>query len=125
MFFELFTRDLHGMFSDIRPHDFGPAFFWIMWIAAVAASLRGVDRRDEIAQLTYMAFCSAFGVLFIMVFPIGRSKSYSSTEQVIIFSILLLIPSIRWMMRRRVTDLDRRAAAAKELLKKIGELKHE
>lgn len=113
MFFELMLMDLKGMLSDIRPHDFGPSFFWGMWFILVAASLRGIDRRDEIAQLTYMAFCSAFGVLFILVFPIGRPKNYTPTDQIIIFSMLILIPSIRWMMRRRITELDRRVAAAK------------
>jgi hypothetical protein len=117
MFFELLLMDLKGMFDDIRPHDFGPSFFWAMWIVLVIASLRGIDRRDEVAQITYMAFCSAFGVLFVLVFPIGRPKNYAPTEQIIIFSMLVLIPSIRWMMRRRVTDLDRRVAAVKAEIK--------
>lgn len=113
MFFELMMRDLRGIFADLRPHDFGTPFFWVMWLTIVAASLRGVDRRDEIAQITYMAFVSAFGVLFLVIFPIGHPKKYTPAGQLILFCILLLIPSVRWMLKRRLTELDRRVAEAK------------
>ena len=113
MFFELLLMDIRGLFSDLRPHDFGPPFFWTMWALIVISSLRGVDRRDEIAQVTYMAFVSAFGVVFILVFPIGRPQAYTPLTQIVLFSVLLIVPSLRWMMRRRLTDLDRRLAEAK------------
>lgn len=112
MSFELITMDLRGILRDFRPHDFGPFFFWSMWLWIVFSSLRGVDRRDELAQITYMAIVAAFGVLFLLVFPIGRSRTYTPHGQIILFSILLLVPSIRWMMRRKITELDRRLATA-------------
>ena len=113
MFFELMSKDVHGIFADLRPQDFGTPFFWTMWSIILISSLRGVDRRDEIAQITYMAFVSAFGVLFLMVFPLGHPKTYTPAGELMVFCMLILIPSIRWMMRRRFTDLDRRVAAAK------------
>lgn len=113
MFFELMSRDINGIFADLRPQDFGPPFFWTMWSIILLGSLRGVDRRDEIAQITYMSIVATFGVFFLMIFPIGHKRVSSPTGQLILFCILILAPSIRWMMRRRITELDRRLAAAK------------
>ena len=108
MFYEIILIDLKGIFADFRPHDFGTFVFWALWIWIVFASLKGVDRRDELAQVTYMAVVSAFGVLFILVFPLGRPPTYSPHGQIILFGALLLIPSLRWMMSRKLTDLDKR-----------------
>ena len=105
---EIIMMDLRGIVSDFRPHHVGPFFFWAMWLATLFSSLRGVDRRDELAQLTYMAVLAALGVLFLFVFPLGRSKQYGPHEQIVLFSILLLIPSLRWIMVRKVSDLDAR-----------------
>ena len=124
MYFDLFLRDIRGLFSDLRPHDFGPLFFAIMWSFILFSSLRGVDRRDEVAQLTYMGVVASFGVLFFMVFPIGRSVHWAPATQIMLFAILLLIPSIRWMVRKKRTALDIAVEAAQENLgKKIKDIK--
>lgn len=113
MFFELMLRDLRGIFTDLRPQDFGPPFFWTMWSIILLSSLRGVDRRDEIAQITYMSIVAAFGVIFLMIFPLGHSRTFTPAGQLVLFGVLILFPSIRWLVRRQFTELDRRVAAAK------------
>ena len=120
MYFMFFLKDLRGMFTDLRPHDFGPLFFMIMWAVILFSSLKNVDRRDEIAQLTYMGVLAAFGVLFFMVFPIGRSTKWEPTRQIMLFAALLLIPSVRWMVRKKKSDIDLALEAAQnpELKKK-------
>lgn len=112
MNFDIIFVDLKGILTDFRPRDLGPYFFWAMWLSIVFASLRGVDRRDEIAQVTYMGVVAAFGVLFLLVFPVGRPPKYSPEGQIILFLVLLMAPSLRWLMRRRITDLDRRLQSA-------------
>ncbi len=112
MSFEIIFTDLKNILSDFRPHDVGPFFFWCMWLLILCAPLKDVDRRDELAQLTYMAIVAAFGVLFVFVFPIGRVDKISADEQIVLFSILLLGPSIRWMMHRRISELEARILAA-------------
>jgi hypothetical protein len=110
---ELILMDIRGIFADIRPHDLGPFFFWGLWVLVVFSSLRGVDRRDELAQVTFMAMTAAFGVLYVMVFPIGKAQNSSPQKQIILFSVLILVPSIRWMMKRSYSDLDRRVVEAR------------
>jgi hypothetical protein len=112
MSYEIIIMDIKRILADLRPHDFGPFFFWTMWLCAILASLRGVDRRDELAQATYMAFISALGVLFLLVFPIGRSNNYSAKGQIIMFAITLIVPSVRWAMRRQVTEFDKKLLTA-------------
>lgn len=113
MSFEIILIDLRSIFRDVRPHDFGHIFFWSMWFWIVLASLKGVDRRDELAQITYMGVVAAFGVLFLLVFPLGRPSTYTAQGKITLFMLLLLVPSVRWLMRRRITDLDRRLQSQK------------
>lgn len=109
---EIILMDLKGILNDFRPHQIGPFFFWSMWFIIVFSSLRGVDRRDELAQLTYMAVTAAFGVVFLFMLPIGRPPQYSSHDQIVLFFILLVVPSLRWMVRRDVSELEMRIADA-------------
>jgi hypothetical protein len=119
--FEILLLDLKGIFTEVRPQDFGGLVFWVLWIIAVLASLRGVDRRDEIAQVTYMGAVMALGVVLILILPFGSKNSYGPIGKVVVFSILLLVPSIRWIFVRKRTYLDQvvqNATAAKKLGKK-------
>jgi hypothetical protein len=109
---EIIMIDLRGILNDFRPHQFGPFFFWSMWLVIVFSSLRGVDRRDELAQLTYMAATAAFGVVFLFMLPIGRPPQYTAHDQIVLFFILLIVPSLRWMVRRHITELELKIANA-------------
>jgi peptidoglycan/LPS O-acetylase OafA/YrhL len=106
MRWELFLLDLRQMFSDFRAQDFGSLVFWGLWLGALFASLRGVDRRDEIAQLTYMGTIMAIGVVLILILPFGVKSPYGPLGKVVVFSILLLCPSVRWLLRKRRSELD-------------------
>jgi hypothetical protein len=117
MRFEILLVDLKGIIADFRPQDLGGAVFWGLWIMALCASLRGVDRRDEIAQVTYMGALMALGVTLILELPFKMKTSYGAVGKIVIFSILLLLPSLRWMFFRRASALDQamsRAAASSQ-----------
>ena len=114
MNFEIILIDIKGILSDFRPKDLGPFFFWGMWFAVLLSSLRGVDRRDEIAQVTYMAVVSGIGVIFLLVFPLGQHQNYTPHGQITLFLFLVMLPSLRWLMRRKITELDLRLKSAKE-----------
>jgi hypothetical protein len=104
--FEFFMADLKGLVADFRIQTLGPFLFWGLWLCALLASLRGVDRRDEIAQVTYMGALMALGVMLILVLPIGIKSQYGPVGRVIVFSVLLLIPSLRWMYVKKRTAFD-------------------
>jgi hypothetical protein len=111
---EILLLDLKGIVSDFRPQDMGGAVFWGLWILALCASLRGVDRRDEIAQVTYMGAMMALGVTLILELPFKMKTSYGAVGKIVIFSILLLLPSLRWMFFRRASVLDQAMTKAVE-----------
>jgi hypothetical protein len=106
MRWELFLLDLRQMLTDFRAQDFGSLMFWALWLVALFSSLRGVDRRDEIAQVTYMGAIMALGVMLILILPFGVKSHYGPMGKFVVFSILLLCPSVRWLMRKRRSELD-------------------
>ncbi len=107
MQFEILLLDLKAMFADIRPHDFGPMVFWGIWSIALFSSLRGVDRRDEIAQVTYMGVLMTLGAFLFLVLPLGQTERKSAVEKIVILALVLLIPSLRWMFERKKSELDK------------------
>ena len=106
MRFELFLIDLRGLVTDFRVQDLGPMVFWGLWFIALFASLRGVDRRDEISQVTYMGSIMALGVMLILVLPFGVKSQYGPIGKMVVFSILLLVPSLRWMYVKKRTAFE-------------------
>ena len=106
MILELFLLDIKGLFTDFRVKDLGPLVFWGLWFSALLGSLRGVDRRDEIAQVTYMGVIMAIGVSLILVLPFGAKSQYGPMGKMTIFTILLVIPSLRWMYVKKRTAFD-------------------
>jgi hypothetical protein len=114
MKWEILLLDLKRLFMDIRPQDLGPMIFWMIWSVALFSSLKGVDRRDEIAQVTYMGCLLALGAVVILSLPLGSNSTYGSVGKVVVFMVLLLCSSVRWMYVKKVSpiDLARRAAMA-------------
>ena len=111
MGFQIFLTDLRSIFTDLDIRDLGRMLLWAFWFTVLLASLKGVDRRDELAQVTYMAVLAAFGVVFVLVFPIGVKSEYGPQSQLILFLMMLMVASVRWIVQRRVSDLDRRIQA--------------
>ena len=103
---EIFLLDLKGLVTDFRMQDLGPLLFWGLWIGALLASLRGVDRRDEVAQVTYMGALMALGVTVILVLPVKTGFSYGPVGKMVVTFIVLLIPSVRWMFVKKRTVLE-------------------
>ena len=113
LYLELFLRDIRGVFFDLDLRDFGPILFFSIWCVVLFVPLRGIDRRDELAQFTYVGSVAAYGVIFLMTFPIGRATELSPTSKIVVFSLFLLASSIRWMVRKKFTALDVAVAAAR------------
>lgn len=103
---EIFLLDLKGLLIDFRMQDLGPMLFWGLWIGALLASLRGVDRRDEIAQVTYMGALMALGVTVLLVLPQHTGFTYGPIGKMVVVFIVLLIPSVRWMFVKKRTVLE-------------------
>ena len=115
MRFEILAADLKALLLDFRLQDIGGMVFWGLWIFAVLASLRGVDRRDEIAHVTYMAVLMALGVVLILELPFKMKADYGPIGKLLIISILLLVPSLRWLFVKKRTHLDQAMVKARAL----------
>ena len=104
---ELFLIDVRQMLVDFRLQDFGPLLFWGLWSIALFSSLRGVDRRDEIAQVTYMGAVMSLGVVLILILSRwGTKQEYGPVGKIVVFAVLLLAPSVRWLFQKKRTELD-------------------
>ena len=106
MKWEILFLDLKSLFTDIRPQDIGPIIFWMIWSIGLFSSLKGVDRRDEVAQVTYMGCLLALGAVVILTLPIGLVSVYGAVGKVVVFMLLLLCSSVRWMYVKKVSSMD-------------------
>ena len=106
MKWEILLLDLKSLFTDIRPQDIGPIIFWMIWSIGLFSSLKGVDRRDEVAQVTYMGCLLALGAVVILTLPIGLVSVYGAVGKVVVFMLLLLCSSVRWMYVKKVSSMD-------------------
>lgn len=105
MKWEILLLDLKSLFTDFRPQDVGPLVFWALWSMGLFSSLKGVDRRDEVAQVTYMGCLLALGAVLILSLPIGIQSVYGGVGKVVVFMVLLLLASVRWMYIRKPAAL--------------------
>ena len=103
---ELILIDVKSIFADIRLQDFGPILFWGLWFMALFSSLKGVDRRDEVAQVTYMGCMLGLGGVLILTLPIGVKSGYSEVGKLVVFTVLLIISSLRWMYTKKRSAID-------------------
>lgn len=114
MKWEILLLDIKSLFTDIRMQDIGPMIFWMIWSVGLFSSLKGVDRRDEIAQVTYMGCLLALGAVVVLSLPFGPTSIYGNVGKVVVSMVLLLCSSVRWMYVKKVSpiDLARQAAMA-------------
>jgi hypothetical protein len=103
---DLILMDVKSIFADIRLQDIGPFLFWGLWFLALFSSLRGVDRRDEVAQLTYMGCMLGLGGVLILTLPIGVRSGYSEVGKLVVFTVLLILSSLRWMYTKKRSVID-------------------
>lgn len=106
MIFSNVIPDIRGMFSDLRIPDLAPLFFALLWMISLVISLRGVDRRDEIAHVTYVCVMLAIGVVMFFGLPFGSKAAYSESTRLILFLALVIFPSLRWIFEKKRTIAD-------------------
>jgi hypothetical protein len=106
MSFSVFIADLKEIFATLRFDELSPIFFVGLWLMALFASLRGIDRRDEMAHVTYVAVLLAIGIFLFYGLPFGARNSHGRLPKLSMFIFLIILPSLRWMYQRKRTDLD-------------------
>jgi glycerol uptake facilitator-like aquaporin len=80
--------------------------FSLIWVVALFSSLRGVDRRDEVAHLTYATAFMGMAV-FMFVLANGPLSGRTNPAATVMFCTLTpLIAALRWGLQRRVSALE-------------------
>lgn len=90
--------DLRSVIAGLRPMDFGPMMFGLLWLVILFAGLKGVDRRDEVTEFTYPAVMVALGTTFMLGLPVASKNSHSPLGILLVVSVLFALSSLRWML---------------------------
>jgi hypothetical protein len=78
-----------------------PLICVVIWIILVSTSLKGVDRRDELAHLTYVTVLVASGALLYILAQGIRSREISPTAMLTVSAAAAVIAGLRWDLQRR------------------------
>lgn len=90
--------DLRSVLAGLRPGDFGPMIFGLLWLVILFVGLKGVDRRDEVTEFTYPAVMVALGTTFMLGLPLASNSSHSPLGIFLFVSALYALSSLRWIL---------------------------
>jgi hypothetical protein len=90
--------DMRSVIAGLRPQDFGPLLFGILWLVVLLAGLKGVDRRDEVTEFTYPAVMVALGTALMLGLPLGSKSSHSPLWSFLFVSTIFAVSSLRWVL---------------------------
>lgn len=94
----LVLDDLRSVLAGLRPTDFGPMIFGLLWVVILIVGLKGVDRRDEVTEFTYLAVMVALGATFMLGLPLASESSHSPLGIFLVVSALYALSSLRWIL---------------------------
>jgi len=98
MEFGMVLADLKSVVADLRPHHFAPIVLWGFWFIALFTSLKGVDRRDDITQIGYVAVILALGVILLIALPTVWKWQRTPRESSILIVFFILAARARWII---------------------------
>jgi hypothetical protein len=93
----LIISDLAGSWQDTTTSELSIFGFLLLWVFILAFPLKGIDRRDFVSGLCYTLFCTAAGVMLIIVLPQGQRFGWHNLGgQAFEISGMALVSIIRW-----------------------------
>lgn len=84
----LIVSDLKAATAELKPLDVLPIIVWSLWIGALISSLKRIDLRDDVTQLSYIGIISALGVILIAGVPAALGKPFVIRDSLILFVCL-------------------------------------
>ena len=92
----IFFGDIRAWWAEVLTYHPTPVVFGVFWLIMVMLSLKGVDRRDDLAHLTYAITLMAIGVsLYITGSAIAHSKP-TAASILVVSSLTAAIAGLRW-----------------------------
>jgi hypothetical protein len=94
----LFIADLRLAFTSFQLSDFAPFILWSCWLLVLFTSLKGVDTRDDIVRLNYIAVIAAMGCALLVVLPTIWGEFKGSLESLLLAVLFVVSAQIRWII---------------------------
>ena len=88
--------DLKNAWDSLEPVDFAMPSFIGLWIAILLMPLIGIDRRDPIAGLMYVLFCSGAGVALVFALPQKYAPPRTINLQITTVFFMGAVSAFRW-----------------------------
>jgi len=96
----LFFSDLRGALTSLQLSDFIPGVLWLLWITILFVKLKGIDVRDDVTKLCYMAVVLSFGCLLLIALPTMWGSRRTPLENVILAGFFIGAAHVRWILVR-------------------------
>jgi len=122
MSLSMLLADIRSVIAGLRPQDFGPMVFGLLWLVVLFAGLKGVDKRDEVTEFTYPAVMVALGTALILGLPLGSKSSHSSLWSFLVVFALFGVSSLRWVLFKNNLQSAQAGKQSEAKIKKIGDL---
>ena len=88
--------DLKNAWDSLEPVDFAMPSFIGLWIIILFMPLFGIDRRDPIAGLMYVLFCSGAGVALVFALPQNYAPPRTMNLQITTVLFMGGVSAFRW-----------------------------
>jgi hypothetical protein len=93
---EFIERDVLTLFADLTMRDLQYPFALLLWIILLSLSLQGVERRDHIAGISYILYCTASAVALFLGLPGSFLDLADIGFHLAFVSLAIAVTSYRW-----------------------------
>lgn len=100
MSYGLINGDLKGWMTETLPFHPAAAVLAFFSMILIFLSLKGVDRRDDVAHLTYIVSLMSAGVVMYALACFAAGRALKGQEFVIVCAIGFLMSGLRWGLQR-------------------------
>ena len=97
-FMALFLSDFRVALMSLQVLDFLPAVLWMLWIAILVLKLKGIDGRDDVTKLSYIAVVAAIGCLLLIALPTMWGSVRTPLESVLLAGFFVVAAHVRWII---------------------------
>lgn len=94
----LFFSDLRGALGSLQLADFIPAALWLLWITVLFVKLKGIDVRDDVTKLCYMAVVLTFGCALLIALPTMWGSYRTPLENILLAGLFIGAAHFRWIL---------------------------
>lgn len=101
-----FYGSLREWWDGVIPFPPWSLIFCAFWLLILLISLKGVDRRDDLAHLTYSITLMAIGVCMYAATGLVAMSQISVWNFIIVGAMTAIIAGLRWGVRRESSALE-------------------